>query len=68
MVTRQTVAVRTRWRRFWKANEGRFFWDEGARCFRVSGAQAPPTQPARPQRSTEIGERNTRHALRPAPQ
>lgn len=38
MVTRQTVAARTRWRRFWKANEGRAFWDEGAKCFRVSGA------------------------------
>lgn len=30
--------VQVRWRRFWKANEGRVFWDEGARCFRVNGA------------------------------
>lgn len=29
--------IQTRWRRFWKANEGRVFWDDGARCFRVSG-------------------------------
>jgi len=31
--------VQARWRRFWKANEERVLWDEGARCFRVNGAQ-----------------------------
>ena len=31
------VEIQTRWRSFWETNKDRIYWDEKARCFRVTG-------------------------------
>jgi len=31
--------IQTRWMEFWKANQEKIYWDENARCFRLSNAK-----------------------------
>jgi hypothetical protein len=37
--THSLKELQTRWMEFWKANQDKIYWDEKARCFRLSDAR-----------------------------
>jgi hypothetical protein len=37
--THSLKVLQARWMRFWNANQGKIYWDEKARCFRLSDAK-----------------------------